>query len=111
MASASIEAEPVRIHATNFVMAMPVFASSAATTAFVPPDVAISGFPGEVARFVDEHDRDVVAYRVGQLAGVAHELVGVVVDERRRPTLGADQDVEQRRVQIHGHTLSAASER
>ena len=38
MASASIDAEPEKNQAMNFVMAMPVFAKNAATTAFVPWD-------------------------------------------------------------------------
>ena len=37
MASASIELMPVRRNAMNLVIAMPVLASSAATTALVPP--------------------------------------------------------------------------
>ena len=39
MASDSIELEPVTRNAPNFVIAMPVLAASAATTAFVPPSV------------------------------------------------------------------------
>ena len=46
IASASIEADPVSANATNLVTAMPVFASSAATTALVPPLVDIAQ-PGE----------------------------------------------------------------
>ena len=39
MASASIEENPVRKKARNFVAAIPRFARSAATTALVPPSV------------------------------------------------------------------------
>ena len=39
IASASIEENPVRKKAMNFVAAMPRFASSAAMTALVPPSV------------------------------------------------------------------------
>src|SRR5918993_3756443 len=42
MASASIEEAPVSAHAANLVTAMKVFATSAATTALVPPS-ALTG--------------------------------------------------------------------
>ena len=42
MASASIDADCVSAHAPNLVTAMPVLASSAATTALVPPLVDIA---------------------------------------------------------------------
>ena len=42
--SASIALEPEKTNAMNFVIAMPVFASNAATIAFVPPSVAMLRF-------------------------------------------------------------------
>ena len=43
IASASIELTPVRKNATNFVTAIPRLASSAATTALVPPSADMRG--------------------------------------------------------------------
>src|SRR5688572_22178958 len=112
MASASIDADCVSAHAPNLVTAMPVLARSAATTALVPPLVDIaSALRGQVARLVDEHHRDVTPHGVGELTGVADQLLGVVVDEQRGPALRAHQDVEQGGVEVHADTVSTRQER
>ena len=50
IASESIELDPVKPHATNFATAMPRFAPSAASTAFVPPSVLMDADPSDHGR-------------------------------------------------------------
>src|SRR5690349_15967656 len=128
--SASMDENPVSRNAMNFVIAMPMFARSAAMTALVPPSALIwPPIPHGQARgrcpqqpdpcrdcsqgprLVDEHHRDVSADRVGQLTGAAHELLGVVVDEQGGPALRAHQDVEQGGVEVHARILARTSSR
>src|SRR5215469_11238188 len=116
--SASIEADPVITKATNFVAAMPRLAANAAMTVLRPLPAALCSVLmiayagarpterlalGRIARLVDEHDRDVVAHRVGQPAvgPGADEFAGLFIDAHRRVALRADQDLEQPVIDLH----------
>lgn len=57
------------------------------------------------ARLVDQHHRNAAADRVRQSTGVADEFGGILVNEQRVVTLGADENLEQRGIEEHETSL------
>src|SRR5947209_16876647 len=82
-----------------------LFRSTSSSSASSTTTVIVAGSRCRgLACLVDEQHRDVVAHRIRVPAAGAHELARGVVDAQLRAAVGAGEELEHRRVEVHGNT-------